>query len=74
LWDTCESGDNGLGDRGTEAVLPDARRHNVTDAKFRLERIDIYVECREIFVTINEAQDGAMRLTKVVNIFELFLK
>jgi len=44
----------------------------VTDANFLLESVDICVECREMFVTIDEAEDGAMRLTNVVNIFELF--
>lgn len=45
----------------------------MTDANFVLELIDICVECREMFVTINEAQHDAMLLTNVVNIFELFL-
>jgi len=69
LSDSCEYDDNVLGVQGTEAVLLDARRHNVTDANFLLERTDVYVEYREMFVTINEPQDDAKRLTDAVNIF-----
>lgn len=69
MSDSCEYDDNVLGVQGTEAVLLDARRHNVTDANFLLERTDVYVEYREMFVTINEPQDDAKRLTDAVNIF-----
>jgi len=61
-----------LGDQGTETVLLDARRSNVTDANLLLEHTDIYVEYRETFVTINEPEDGAKRMTDAVNIFGLF--
>jgi hypothetical protein len=74
LSDTCERGGNGAGAQGTEAFLLDARTHNVIDANFLLVRIDIYVECRDMFVTKNETQDGAKRLTNTVDIYELFFK
>ena len=61
-----------MGDQVTEAFLLDARSHNVSDANFLLERVDVYVECRDMFVTKNEIQDGAMRLSKTVDIYEHF--
>jgi hypothetical protein len=57
-----------------EALLLDARHHNITDAKNLLQCTDVYVERREIFVTINEPQDSAKRLTNTVGIFEHYFK
>jgi hypothetical protein len=59
-----------LGDQGTEAFLLDTRSYSMTDANFLLERIDVYIEFRDMFVTTNERQDGVRRLTNTVDMYE----